>query len=260
MATSTQKVIYGVHYMQINSDFYKVTQVKPNVWAIEDVVSSEHTICYLICGASKALLFDTGLGISPVSPVVKELTDLPILVILSHWHFDHCGAASEFQDIIGWHSTAMEGISQKGTNEKSIEALVGTKFVDSIKPQTLEVLPFPHIRLLKSEQSFDIGGYTFQVVHTPGHTEDSICLYEASQKWLLTGDTAYPAPIYLQFSDSNVKSYGKSIQRLKELEVSDIFPGHNEIHAGANILSEIQNLLGDNDYKAIVYPALEIKT
>lgn len=245
--------------MQINSDFYKVTQVKNNLWAIEDVKSNEHTICYLICGTKNALLFDTGLGVSPVLPVVKAITPLQVFVILSHWHFDHSGAASEFQNILGWHSKAMRDISQKGVSKRSIGKLVGKEFLESIKPDTLEVQPFPQIKLIELEQSFDIGGYSFQVLHTPGHTTDSICLYEPNKKWLLTGDTVYPGPLYLQFEDSSINSYRETIQKLTKYEVNDIFPGHNNTHVATDILVDIDKLLKDTGYCSSNYPTLRIK-
>ena len=248
----------GLIKMKINSNFYKVTQVKRNLWAIEDIISSEHTVCYLICGTDKALLFDTGLGVSPVSPIVKVITDLPVQVILSHWHFDHCGAANEFDDIIGWSSREMINISRKGANKDSIDKLVGADFFKSINREALEVKAFPQIRLIDSEEVIDIGGYIFMIIHTPGHTKDSICLYEATRKWLLTGDTVYPGPLYLHFNDSSIKNYSSSIKKLLNYDVHDIFPGHNQVIVGADILGAIKIMTVNHVYESATYPSLKI--
>jgi glyoxylase-like metal-dependent hydrolase (beta-lactamase superfamily II) len=245
--------------MKILSNFYRVTQVKENLWAIEDVVSTEHTVCYLVCGAKEALLFDVGLGVSPLLPLVKAITPLPVLVILSHWHFDHCGAASEFENILGWQSDAMQEISQNGFTNDSIVTLAGNDFCESIKPNKLDVQPFPQIKLTTTEQAIDIGDYNFQIIHTPGHTKDSICLYESRLGWLLTGDTVYPGPLYLQFEDSNTDAYSRSIRKLLYLEVSDVFPGHNKARVDADVLKEIVRILDRNDYASTKYPTLSIK-
>lgn len=46
---------------------------------------------FLIIGSKKALLLDTGMGISDISKIVRQLTDLEIIVVNSHTHFDHIG-------------------------------------------------------------------------------------------------------------------------------------------------------------------------
>ena len=222
----TQKVTCGAHYMQISNDDYKVTQIEKDLWAIEDIKSSEHTICYLVIGTDSSLLFDTGLGISPVSPIIQELTKFPITVVLSHWHFDHCGAAHEFQNILGWQSEAFQDISQNGASETAIKKIVGQKFFESIESNTYVVKPFPQIKLMDNEQTLKIGNFSFQVIYTPGHTADSICLYKPNQKWLFTGDT--------------------------------IYSGHNVPRVSADILEEIDKLLADNSYVTASYPKLSL--
>ena len=46
---------------------------------------------FLIIGTEKAVLFDTGMGISDISAFVKQLTDLEIMVLNSHTHFEDIG-------------------------------------------------------------------------------------------------------------------------------------------------------------------------
>lgn len=234
-ATYILKVICGVRFMKNN--FYRVTQLESNLWAIEDIKSSEHTVCYLICGSEKAILFDTGLGLSPLKPVVAKLTDLPVTVVLSHWHFDHCGAAFEFKNVIGWRSKNMQEISQQGATSTEIKKLVGAAFTENPATQ-----PFPDIQLISSEQTINIGGMTLEIIHTPGHTEDSICMYEPVNGWLFTGDTAYAGPIYLHFDDSNVAEYSNSIRKLISYEVASVFPGHNAVRLSTQILHELEHL------------------
>ena len=242
----------------LNDEHYRVTQVKPNLWAIEDIKSTEHSIIYLLCGQSKALLFDTGLGLSPVSPIVKELTKLPLIVVLSHWHFDHVGGAYEFNNVIGWKSDAMINACKNGINLNAMNKQFDTAFWESIGHNLLQINSFSSIQLLDKEGVIDLGGYSIKLLHTPGHTYDSICLYEPKQGWLFTGDSVYPGPIYLQFEDSDIAAYQRSIVTLEKLDVTSILPGHNAILSSASLMTEIRKLLKSPSYKSQKFPNLSI--
>ncbi len=244
----------------ILSDYYKTTCLFDDVWAIEDIKTSENTICYLICGHERALLFDTGLGISPLSPIVAGITNLPIIAVLSHWHFDHTGSASEFENIFGRKSGNMVDASSNGISSQSINKLIGPGFLESIGLTELNIKPFPWIQFLNANQAFDIGGYSFQILHTPGHTQDSICLYEAGKQWLFAGDTIYNGPIYLQFDDSDAIKYRTSVKNLVGYNVSVVFPGHNATSLSGDIIGEIDDMLTSGQTRSKIYHSLSLKT
>ena len=52
---------------------------------------------------------------------------------------------------------------------------------------------FPH-RTLRDGESLRVGDATLRAIHTPGHTDESTC-YLADERWLLTGDTLFPASV-----------------------------------------------------------------
>lgn len=58
-----------------------------------------HVNSYLLLGSTQAVLFDTGMGISNIKRIVDGLTDLDLLVVNSHYHFDHSGGNSLFSQI-----------------------------------------------------------------------------------------------------------------------------------------------------------------
>lgn len=254
---STKRVIYGGLCMK-NNEYYGVAQIKPNLWAIEDIKSTEQSISYLICGRDKALLFDTGLGLSPVSPLVRSLTGVPIVVVLSHWHFDHVGGAHEFDYVIGWKSDAMIQTSENGIARATIKKQVDLAFWESIDQSKLQTHSFSNIKFIEKEQTIDVGDYSFSLLHTPGHTQDSICLYEPNQGWLFSGDSAYPGPIYLQFQDSDAQAYQSSIHRLLKFPIKTIMPGHNETQASASLLTEIKKILENPSYTSLEFPNLSV--
>ena len=78
--------------------WFVTVPVRRGVWLISE---PGHVHSYLIEGNASALLLDTGLGIVPIAPVARSLTDRPISVVLTHNHYDHIGGAKDFDHIEG---------------------------------------------------------------------------------------------------------------------------------------------------------------
>jgi glyoxylase-like metal-dependent hydrolase (beta-lactamase superfamily II) len=55
------------------------------------------------------------------------------------------------------------------------------------------------------------------VLHTPGHSPDSICLLDERNGLLFGGDTINTGPIYAQLEDSDVEAFARSTRRLADL-------------------------------------------
>src|SRR5438445_12226793 len=58
-----------------------------------------HVNSFLIEGSSSAVLLDTGLGVADIRAVAMELTGKPLLVVNSHYHFDHSGGNRLFKEV-----------------------------------------------------------------------------------------------------------------------------------------------------------------
>ena len=54
---------------------------------------------YLVVGDKKALLVDTGWGFSDFRPLIAEITLLPLIVVNSHGHSDHCFGNYYFDEV-----------------------------------------------------------------------------------------------------------------------------------------------------------------
>src|SRR5258708_5094207 len=81
--------------------WFEVYNIRPGVFAIYEPHQLEEVISYLIVGSDRALLFDTGMGISNIQAVVAGLTKLPLTVLNSHTHNDHVGDNWRFTDVYG---------------------------------------------------------------------------------------------------------------------------------------------------------------
>lgn len=237
--------------------FESIKQIATDLWAIEDIATTEHAMWYVLRGSHTTLVFDTGLGLSPILPIIKKISDQSVVAYLSHAHFDHAGGAHEISQVFGWNGSDMVEASRRGVANSIVRTQVDENFWVNA-PKTLKTIPFPQLRYVKDSEVIDIGGYKLEVIYAPGHSPSSLCLYERSKGWLFTGDVAYHGPIYLHLSDSNLHQYKKTIEKLIQLNVKRVFPGHNDTELGRAILTEIKSLLeGGRESKK--YPRLHVR-
>ena len=62
-------------------DWFTVEEIDSQTFAISEYKQWEETHCYLLCGNERAVLIDSGLGISNIKRVVSGLTKLPVMVV-----------------------------------------------------------------------------------------------------------------------------------------------------------------------------------
>jgi glyoxylase-like metal-dependent hydrolase (beta-lactamase superfamily II) len=78
-------------------------------------------------------------------------------------------------------------------------------------------------------------------VATPGHTPDAVCLLDRQHGLLFTGDTYYPAPIWLFRPETSLDAYAASVQRLAALssQLTMVLGAHNAPIAPPQILPRL---------------------
>ena len=90
-------------------------------------------------------------------------------------------------------------------------------------------------------EKIDLGGRTIEVLSTPGHTPDAIALLDRANGLLFTGDTYYPAPIWLYRPETDFDAYAASIQRLAPLapQIKLVLGEHNIPVAPPSVFANI---------------------
>lgn len=235
--------------VEASDPWFEVYRIRPGVFAIYEPHQFQEVISYLITGRKSALLFDTGMGISHIRKVVEHLTNLPVAVLNSHTHPDHIGGNYEFRTILG----EKIDYTQKNTAGYS-SAVVGDWVIGENICGTLpthfdahhySIRPFAISEFVHDEQIIELGDRHLQILFTPGHTPDSICLFDQTNRLLFTGDTFYPGPIYLFAPETDLKAYEKSVSRLAALrsKVDLLLPAHNVPVASPEKLIELQSAL-----------------
>jgi glyoxylase-like metal-dependent hydrolase (beta-lactamase superfamily II) len=222
----------GLERVSVGGDWFQAYRIRPDVFAIYEPHQSEEVISYLILGTNKAVLFDTGMGIADIRKVVTGLTHLPVSVVNSHTHNDHVGDNWRFTDVYGM-DTAFTRANAKGSRDDAQAELAPGEICGDLPAgfnrKTYATRPFRITRWLHDGDQIDLGGRTLQVIATPGHTPDSIALFDAKNGLLFTGDTYYPGPIFLYRPETDLDAYERSVKKLADLrpKLSLLLPAHN---------------------------------
>lgn len=187
---------------------------------------------YLIANPDTLTLIDTGVAGSemPIFEKVRQIGRKPAeisTIILTHAHPDHIGAAKVIQEStdcnIVAHAADRAWIENpdRQARERPIPGFSnlvgGTVTVDQV---------------LKDGDIIELGdGFSLEVIHTPGHSPGSICLFLLPDRDLFSGD-AVPVTGDLPIYDDPITSM-QSINRLRKLEhIRSLLPSWNEPSEG----------------------------
>lgn len=228
----------------VSDAWFEVYKPARDVFAIYEPHQAEETIGYLIVGQKRALLFDTGMGISNVKKLTAELTKLPIIVLNSHTHDDHVGGNWEFDTVYGM-DTDFTRQNARGSREDAQAEITPDQICGSLPrgfdAKAYATRPWKIAAYLHDGERFDLGGRTVEVIATPGHTPDAISLVDRANGLLFTGDTYYPAPIWLYRPETDLDAYATSIRRLAALapQIKLVLGAHNVPVASPTVLARL---------------------
>ena len=176
---------------------------------------------FLIVGEQQALLIDTGFEDSGVYQAVREVTDLPVQVLLTHGDRDHTGGLKDFGSCYlnqkDWHLLD-SGIEVKDLREGDI---------------------------------FRCGDFCLEVLEIPGHTYGSVAFLDREKKLLLPGDSVQKeGPIFMFGAHRNLDLYIESQKKLCGLadHAETILPCHHDCPVGPEYMEK--NLKDAIDLKA----------
>ncbi len=228
----------------ITDPWFEAYKPAPRVFAIYEPHQAEETIGYLIVGEKRALLFDTGMGISDIKKVTAQLTKLPIVVLNSHTHDDHVGGNWQFDTIYGM-DTDFTRNNAKGSREDAQAEITPDQICGALPKgfdaKSYMTRPWKITSYIHDGAKIDLGGRTIEVIATPGHTPDAISLLDRAHGLLFTGDTYYPAPIWLFRPETDLDAYAASIRRLAAIapQVKMVLGAHNIPVASPSVLPRL---------------------
>jgi glyoxylase-like metal-dependent hydrolase (beta-lactamase superfamily II) len=145
------------------------------------------------------LLIDTGCD-PHIITVLKEISvktgRSPFSdIILTHSHYDHTQLLGQIQALWQVHTHAYSA------------------YLDGID------------HVVKGGEKISLNGYTFEMIHVPGHSTDSLCIYCPEEEILFSGDT----PLVIWGTEGTYEPmFLRAFETLVTLKISTIYPGHGD--------------------------------
>lgn len=233
------------HYSKVDQpdNWFEVYRITSGVYAIYEDGQFEEVISYLVLGERTAALIDTGNGVGDIKALIGRLTDLPVIVVNTHTHGDHIGGNHLFKDVAIFDSEfSRERAASGQTREQMGKYLEGEmvwkEFPEYFEKDSWRIHPFKVTRWLHDGDIINLGSRCLEVVHTPGHSPDSICLLDRDNGLFWTGDSFYPAPIYLYSETTSLDGFIESLGKMTELMpyYEWVVPSHNEPYVEKSLI------------------------
>lgn len=223
-------------------DWFTIEKIDETTFAISEYQHWEETHCYLVIGQEKALLIDTGLGITDIGVVTKQLTRLPVVTAATHVHWDHIGGHRHFSEFMV-HEAEKSWISEQFPVPLAVvkENLLkeACEFPDDFFIENYQIFQGQPSVILTDGDIINLGKRKLQVIHTPGHSPGHMCFYDLERKYLFSGDLIYEGCLYAFYPTTNPEDFRDSVKKIKKLEVGKILPGHHRLDIPVKILDEI---------------------
>ena len=195
---------------------------------------------YLIDGE---LLIDAGTGFhfAEMKSQIEGLCDPHNIKTLvnTHCHFDHTGGSKKFRDWLKLH------VAIHTADKKALETGNGT--VAELFGQQARIMTLD--KALRTGSTVSTKNFSFEVLHTPGHTPGSICLYEKEKKILISGDTLFDNAVgRTDLPGGDRAQLVESLRRLSQLQVEYLLPGHGSPKKGGIdfLIKQMINFFSEN--------------
>jgi hydroxyacylglutathione hydrolase len=171
-------------------------------------------------GSDSGIVIDVAMGAETITTRLRELEIRADLIINTHGHSDH---------------TVQDDLLRRSTGAKlAIHELDAYRLAaedEAAEQLGLEMMPIvPDVQLVDGQEVRIGPRISMKVIHTPGHTEGSICLYDEKRGQLFSGDTLF-AKGYGR-TDGMGADQGAMVSSLKKLFAlpgpTEVYPGHGE--------------------------------
>lgn len=178
------------------------------------------TNAYVIgCRSSKqaAIIDPAADSLSAITPYLATHSLIPVAILLTHSHWDHIAGLAEavtrYKVPVYVHQLDAANVRQPGSDRV---------------PCWLNITPVEPDAFIKEGDLIEIGLLHWQILHTPGHSPGSVCLYCAEKNILISGDTLFKGTygnISLPTAEPTLMK--RSLARLAKLPSDTaVYPGH----------------------------------
>jgi len=211
-----------------------IKKIHANIFLIREIYFKEHANIFLFRNKDRGLLFDCGLGLEKLKPILNKLGIKKFTVCATHIHFDHSGGMKHFapNEIIlttkQYHHIrqkklwALQYLTPKDFDNQLISHKKAVEFCKHFD-QTIARPKIIHGNRLK------FGDFKFKLIPAPGHADESILFWEPNHQILISGDALYSGQPYTDLVNSNLKQFLKTLHQIDSTDFKLLLPGHNQI-------------------------------
>ena len=258
-----------------------MTQVVPGIYRLKIPLPSKDLLLgyiniYLVRGDNEFLLIDTGWDTEEaLDSLQQQLAELGVKikdisqVVVTHFHPDHYGLAGELKQLsrakISLHYMEKDLIDARYVNmDKLLHQMEQWLRINGVPASELHRLQMASVGMVRfvsaaipditiqGGETISVGSFNFQVMWTPGHSPGHICLYESTQKILISGDHILPTitpniGLNPQSSKNPLGDYLNSLNATKELDVKLVLPGHENPFNG--LQQRVDELIGHHEHR-----------
>lgn len=202
---------------------FDILKIRDRVWRIWD---ADKNTFYLVEGEKCAAVIDNGITEgAAITPMLRTLTDKPLILVLTHAHPDHFYHMDEFDTVYMSHE------------EFKLEPEI-LRYMMSGKDLALESTL--HIA---TGSRIDLGSRVLEIVDVPGHTPGSVAVYDSQEDLLFTGDAiGSGCGVWMQLpGSSSLTQYEQSLRSflawcLQKGGTMELWGGHcNQIWESATV-------------------------
>ncbi len=211
------------------NSYYSFQQINPQYYRI--LANGDHC-CELVIGKEKAALIDTGLGLGNFRAAVDELVHVPLIILNTHSHIDHAGGNSlvDAPAYMGAEDIATYDYSsgrdnrlntlRRHAHEMPQLQAEGFDPDDYAVPKECTLIP------CQEGDAFDLGGVTFEVYNTPGHSAGGRSYYWKEYHYLFTGDAVYPRSLVFGYGSADRTAHIATVRKLMKIPFDRIYGTH----------------------------------
>ena len=174
-----------------------IIQINHSTWRIED----GGVRFFLLLGAQRAALIDTGMNQPGARGLAEKLTDRPLILINTHADPDHISGNGAFDEFY-----------MSPAEEENYRAHGGKG----------KLIP------VKEGDVIDLGDRPLRIIDIPGHTPGSIAILDEAQRVLISGDSVQDGRIFMFGRLRNMPQYIESLRHLLQYDglYDEIYPMH----------------------------------
>ena len=186
---------------------------------------------WLVRGRGRDLVVDAGMGLRSLTPALGLTPGKPVIAVATHVHVDHIGSLHEFDDrrAHAAEAAAYATMPDEATLAHLFRAEaepVSAPPYEGWSPADFRLRPAPLRSTLAAGEEIDLGDRAFRLLHLPGHSPDSIGLFDEADGMLFSGDALYDGLLIDDFPRSSAPRYIETMQRLRELPIRIGHGGH----------------------------------